>query len=78
MSICGAIFDVDGTLLLSNDAHAQAWVEAYRECGYEIPFAYVRPLIGMGGDKLMAALTADLDDQEGWASRSPSGAKRSS
>ncbi len=65
MSIRGAIFDVDGTLVLSNDAHAQAWVEAYRDFGYDVPFQRVRPLIGMGGDKLMAALTPDLNDQEG-------------
>jgi HAD superfamily hydrolase (TIGR01509 family) len=56
---------VDGTLLRSNDAHAHAWVEAYREFGYDVAFERVRPLIGMGGDKLMAAVTPGLNDQEG-------------
>ena len=47
------ILDVDGTLVDSNDAHAHAWVEALREHGYDVPFARVRPLIGMGGDKVL-------------------------
>jgi beta-phosphoglucomutase-like phosphatase (HAD superfamily) len=29
----GVILDVDGTLVLSNDAHAQAWVDAYAAYG---------------------------------------------
>ena len=49
----GVIFDVDGTLLDSNDAHAISWVEAFAEAGYDVPFEVVRPLIGMGADKLL-------------------------
>ena len=49
----GVIFDVDGTLVDSNDAHAQSWVDTFREAGYDVPFDKVRPLIGMGGDKLL-------------------------
>ncbi len=30
------IFDVDGTLVDSNDAHAHAWVDALKEAGYEV------------------------------------------
>ncbi|TAE66054.1 MAG: hypothetical protein EAZ86_21980 [Oscillatoriales cyanobacterium] len=40
-------------LILSKDAHAQAWVEAFAAYGYEVPFEKVRPLIGMGGDQLI-------------------------
>jgi phosphoglycolate phosphatase-like HAD superfamily hydrolase len=53
----GVILDVDGTLVDSNDAHARAWVEALREGGFDVPFARVRPLIGMGGDKLLPEVT---------------------
>lgn len=60
-----ALLDIDGTLVLSNDQHAQAWVDAYAEHGYKISFEQVRPLIGMGGDKLMARLTPQLDETEG-------------
>ena len=49
----GVIFDVDGTLLDSNDAHALSWVEAFGKAGYDVPFDVVRPLIGMGADKLL-------------------------
>ena len=49
----GVIFDIDGTLLDSNDAHAQSWVDAFAEADYEVPFEVVRPLIGMGADKLL-------------------------
>ena len=45
------IFDVDGTLVDSNDAHALAWVQAITESGRRVEFSRVRPLIGMGGDK---------------------------
>lgn len=59
------MLDVDGTLVLSNDAHARAWVEAYQASGYQVAFADVRRLIGMGGDKLMPALTPDLRPDDG-------------
>jgi HAD superfamily hydrolase (TIGR01509 family) len=49
----GVIFDVDGTLVDSNDAHAQSWVDTFKEAGYEVPFEKVRPLIGKGADKLL-------------------------
>lgn len=47
------ILDVDGTLVDSNDAHAHAWVQALEEHGYHADFDRVRPLIGMGGDKVL-------------------------
>ena len=59
------ILDVDGTLVLSNDAHAQAWVEAFAASGYEVSFEQVRPLIGMGGDKVIPKMVPELNDQEG-------------
>src|SRR5437762_6633633 len=51
------LFDIDGTLVDSNDAHAHAWVQAVAEFGHHVEFERVRPLIGMGGDKLMPKLT---------------------
>lgn len=47
------LLDVDGTLVDSNDAHAQAWVEAFAEHGVTVDLSRVRRCIGMGGDKLM-------------------------
>jgi HAD superfamily hydrolase (TIGR01549 family) len=51
------VFDVDGTLVDSNDAHARAWVETLQTFGIERDVAAARRLIGMGGDKLLPALT---------------------
>jgi HAD superfamily hydrolase (TIGR01509 family) len=48
-----AILDVDGTLVDSNDAHAQAWVTAFNEAGIDVSYDRVRRSIGMGGDKLV-------------------------
>ena len=50
------LLDIDGTLIDSNDAHARAWVDAGAELGYRIQYEEVRPLIGMGGDKVMPRL----------------------
>lgn len=51
------IFDVDGTLVDSNDQHAHAWVDALTEAGIQVEFAHVRSLIGKGGDKVLPELT---------------------
>ncbi len=65
MAMQGVILDVDGTLVLSNDAHAQAWVDAFTEHGYEVTFEQVRPLIGMGGDQVIPRMVPGLTDEEG-------------
>lgn len=57
-TIRGAILDVDGTLLNSNDAHARAWVQALAEANVQVTFEEVRKLIGMGGDKLLPAVAS--------------------
>lgn len=48
-----ALLDIDGTLLLSNDAHARAFVEAGKSLGLAPGFDRIRRLIGKGGDKLI-------------------------
>jgi HAD superfamily hydrolase (TIGR01509 family) len=60
----GVIFDIDGTLVDSNDAHAQSWVDTFGEAGYDVPFDAVRPLIGMGGDKLLPRTIGIRNDSE--------------
>lgn len=60
----GIIFDVDGTLVDSNDAHAHAWIEAMAEQGHHITFETVRPLIGMGGDKVLPQMLGIAKDSE--------------
>ena len=60
----GVIFDIDGTLVDSNDAHAQSWVDTFKKAGYEVPFEAVRPLIGMGADKLLPQTIGIRHDSE--------------
>ena len=67
-TIRGVLLDVDGTLVDSNDAHAHAWVKAFAEHGIEVAFEDVRPLIGMGGDKVLDRL-AGLPEDEPQAKR---------
>lgn len=47
------IFDIDGTLVDSVDLHAQAWKEAFKHFGKDIPYQQVRHQIGKGGDQLL-------------------------
>jgi HAD superfamily hydrolase (TIGR01509 family) len=65
--LAGVLLDVDGTLIDSNDAHARAWREALAEVGNDVPESEIRPLIGMGGDKLLPRLGLDPDSEEGKA-----------
>ena len=57
MELRAALLDVDGTLVDSNDAHARAFAEVLG-----VPFGRVRPLIGMGSDKLIPALIGRYDE----------------
>jgi len=60
----GVIFDIDGTLVDSNEAHAQSWMDTFAEAGYDVPFDIVRPLIGMGADKLLPKTIGVKHDSE--------------
>jgi len=56
------LFDVDGTLVDSNDAHADAWVRAFAAHGVTVDRDHVRRCIGMGGDKLMPEVSGIAED----------------
>src|SRR5690606_41995258 len=59
-----AILDIDGTLLFSNDAHAQAFLEAARELGYVTPpVAAVVMQFGMDGYRLVPRALWLVQDQ---------------
>jgi phosphoglycolate phosphatase len=53
------VLDVDGTLIDSVYAHVWSWREALRVLGVEVPTWRIHRSIGMGGDKLVAAVTSD-------------------
>jgi HAD superfamily hydrolase (TIGR01509 family) len=60
------LLDVDGTLVDSNDLHAQAWREVFLDFGFDVPYARLRNLIGMGGDRLVPAATGQPADDPRW------------
>ena len=64
--IKAAIFDVDGTLVDSNNLHVEAWREAFRHYGKEVHFEDVHDQIGKGGDQLMPVFLSQREvDQFG-------------
>ena len=62
MNFPGIVFDVDGTLVDSNDAHARAFVDTFHSFGYEVAFEKVRPLIGTGSDRLIPELIGRYEE----------------
>lgn len=53
------IFDIDGTLIDSVDAHAQSWVDAFAHFGKNVAFADVRKQIGKGSDQLLPVFLSE-------------------
>ena len=58
------LLDVDGTLIDSNGAHAEAWTQSLREHGIDVGIDAVRRLIGMGGDKILPAVAHVSEDSD--------------
>ena len=59
--IRAAIFDLDGTLVDSNEFHVLAWQETFRHFGKEIPLERLREQVGKGGDQYLPVF---LDERE--------------
>ena len=53
------LFDLDGTLVDSNDFHVDAWDRVFREAGYDIAREAIHGQIGKGGDLLVPTLLPD-------------------
>lgn len=54
--IKAVFFDIDGTLVDSNERHVAAWAEAFRQLNYTVAHDAIREQIGKGGDLLVPAL----------------------
>ena len=61
MPLKAVFFDIDGTLVDSNEFHVMAWEEAFRDGGYQAGKAVIRGQIGKGADQLIPALFPDMD-----------------
>lgn len=55
------IFDLDGTLVDSNELHVRSWQETFRHFGKEIPTEALRREIGKGPDQYLPVF---LDEEE--------------
>jgi len=58
------IFDVDGTLIDSNDFHAEAWQKAFEKYDKKVPFDKIRPHIGKGADTLLPEFLSENEIEE--------------
>jgi membrane protein len=63
MTLRAVFFDIDGTLVDSNEFHVMAWDEAFREKGYITGKDQIRSQIGKGADQLIPSLIPDLDEK---------------
>ena len=54
------VLDLDGTLVDSVYVHSLAWKEAFREVGVDIPTYRLHRAVGMGGDRLVAAVAGEV------------------
>ena len=53
------LFDIDGTLVDSNDAHVEAWQRAFAAEGYAFSRPEIHAQVGKGGDNLVPSLLPD-------------------
>ncbi len=53
------VLDLDGTLVDSVYTHVVTWIGAFGDVGLHVPGHRLHSLIGMGGDRLVAAATSE-------------------
>ncbi|HYH09881.1 MAG TPA: HAD family hydrolase [Thermoanaerobaculia bacterium] len=53
MHLKAILFDIDGTLVDSNDKHTRCWIEAFAHFGKNVEWDVIRSQIGKGGDLLV-------------------------
>ena len=58
------LFDIDGTLVDSNDYHVRAWREVFQEAGHDLPTQMIHDQVGKGGDNLVPSLLPDLSEEQ--------------
>lgn len=62
MKIKAVLFDIDGTLVDSNEGHVKAWSETFRVAGVTFSDDAIHAQIGKGTDMLVPALIPNADD----------------
>lgn len=64
MPVRAVLFDIDGTLVDSNDMHVLAWAEVFASIGASFDRAVIHDQIGKGADMLVPALLPELEKAE--------------
>lgn len=64
MAIKAILFDIDGTLVDSNDLHVKAWGQALTEAGLHFDDQTIHDQIGKGSDMLLPTLVPDMPEDE--------------
>jgi HAD superfamily hydrolase (TIGR01509 family) len=59
-----ALFDVDGTLVDTNDLHTAAWREAFLHFGHHFTLETIRGQVGKGGDNLIPTLIPGIGEDQ--------------
>lgn len=62
MPIKAILFDIDGTLVNSNDQHITVWDEVFRNEGHAFDRPTIHDQIGKGADMLVPSLLPDSDE----------------
>ena len=62
MKIKAVLFDIDGTLVDSNEQHVSAWKEAFARFGWTLAREAIRAQVGKGSDMLVPALLPATDE----------------
>lgn len=57
------LFDIDGTLVDSNDAHIRAWQEAFAGRGKEFDRSTIQKQMSKGAEMLLPTLVPELDER---------------
>ena len=66
MALDAILFDLDGTLIDTNELHAQAFFQSFQDNGYQVARDRIAIEIGKGGDLLVPAiLGADAEAKDG-------------
>jgi len=63
MALDALIFDLDGTLVDSNEAHVESFVHGFDRLGYKVLASRIRVEIGQGGDNLVPAILGEEADE---------------
>ncbi len=64
MQIKAILFDIDGTLVDTNDMHVLAWEEAFARVGASFDRQVIHDQIGKGTDMLVPTLLPDADEDQ--------------